>query len=79
MRLEDENGERVSNENIIIADSESTEPAKRLFKEKFTLRNMHYDKRENYYLVMVDDDEIVENEIEKIPFVIDSIFSGGVF
>lgn len=77
--LADENGERISNENIMIADSESAEPAERVFREKFTLRNMKYDKRLKYYLVMVDDDEMVENEFERIPFMIDLVFGGGIF
>ncbi len=77
--LVDENGERISNENIIIADSESTNPAERVFKEKFTLRNMKYDKHVKYYLVLLDDDEIVENEIERIPFTVDLVFGGGMF
>ena len=77
--LIDENGERISNENIIIADSESINPAERVFREKFTLRNIKYDKNLKYYLVMTDDDEIVENELEKIPFTVDLVFGGGIF
>lgn len=77
--LVDDAGERISNENIIIADSESANPAERMFKEKFTLRNMNYDKHMKYYLVIVDDDEIVENEIERIPFIVDLVFGGGIF
>ncbi len=77
--LIDENGERISNENIIIADSESANPADRVFREKFTLRNMKYDKNTKYYLVMIDDDEIVENELERIPFTVDLVFGGGIF
>ena len=76
--LVDENGERISNENIIIADSESANPAERVFKEKFTLRNMKYNKLLKYSLVMVDDDEIIENELERIPFTIDLVFGGGI-
>ncbi len=74
-----EEGERISNENIIIADSDSTNPAKRVYKEKFTLRNMKYDKSKKYYLVMYDDDSVVENEIERIPFIVDLVFGGGLF
>ncbi len=77
--LMDEAGERISNENIIIADSESMNPADRMFKEKFTLRNIKYDKHRKYYLVMIDDDEMVGNEIEKIPFIVDLVFGGGIF
>lgn len=77
--LVDENGERISNENIIIADREGINPAGRVFKEKFTLRSMKYDKYLKYYLVLIDDDEIVENELERIPFTVDLAFGGGMF
>lgn len=40
---------------------------------------MKYDKNTKYYLVMIDDDEIVENELERIPFTVDLVFGGGIF
>lgn len=67
----DEEGNTISNENIIIVDSKSTKPEERSYKEKFTLRNIVYDKTKKYYLVMVDEEEAVENIYEKIPFSID--------
>lgn len=67
----DEEGNRISNENIIIVDSKSTKPEERSYKEKFTLRNMVYDKTVKYYLVMEDEEETVENIYEKIAFNID--------
>ncbi|MGH4140859.1 BREX-1 system phosphatase PglZ type A, partial [Clostridium sp.] len=67
----DEEGNRISNENIIIVDSKSTKPEERSYKEKFTLRNIVYDKTVKYYLVMEDEEETVENIYEKIPFNID--------
>lgn len=77
--LVDENGERISNENIVIADSENSEPVGRVFREKFTLRNIKYDKRSNYYLVIIDDDEMIESELERIPFTVDLVFGSGIF
>ncbi len=74
----DAEGNRISNENIIIAESQSKEPAGRTFREKFTLRNMQFDKKQTYYLVMQDDDEMVETEIERFPFSIDLIFGSGI-
>jgi uncharacterized protein (TIGR02687 family) len=71
----DEEGNRISNENIIIADSKSTKPEERSYKEKFTLRNVIYDKTKKYYLVMEDEEETVENIYEKIPFNIDIAIS----
>lgn len=71
----DEEGNRISNENIIIADSKSMKPEERSYKEKFTLRNVVYDKTKKYYLVMEDEEETVENIYEKIPFNIDIAIS----
>jgi uncharacterized protein (TIGR02687 family) len=67
----DEEGNTISNENIIIVDSKSTKPEERSYKEKFTMRNIVYDKTKKYYLVMEDEEETVENIYEKIPFSID--------
>jgi hypothetical protein len=76
----DEEGRRISNENIIIADSRSARPEERTYREKFTLRDMPYDKGKKYYLVLEDEDEPVERIYQKIPFVIDlAIISGFDF
>lgn len=69
--FEDEEGKRISNENIIIADSRSPKPEDRTFREKFTLKDQPYDKTKKYYLVMEDEDETVEKIYDKIPFMID--------
>jgi hypothetical protein len=74
----DEAGNRISNENIIIADSIDTQPEKRVYKEKFTLKDMAYAKGANYYLVLKDEDELVNIEIERIPFTIDLVFGGSI-
>jgi len=76
--FEDENGERISNENIIIADSVSSEPRDREYKEKFTLKSMAYDKAKKYFLVLVDEEETVNKEINRIPFIIDLVFGSGI-
>lgn len=69
--FEDEEGKRISNENIVIADSRSSKPDERSYKEKFTLKDKAYDKAEKYYLILEDEDETVEKIYEKIPFMID--------
>lgn len=69
--FEDEEGNRISNENIVIADSRSSKPEERTYREKFTLKDKPYDKSKNYYLVLEDEDEIVERVYEKITFSID--------
>jgi uncharacterized protein (TIGR02687 family) len=71
----DEEGNRISNENIIIADSKSETYEDRSFREKFVLKNRKYDKTSKYYLVMEDEEEMVEKIYEKIPFIIDIAIS----
>jgi uncharacterized protein (TIGR02687 family) len=71
----DKEGNRISNENIIIADSRSKTPEDRTYREKFTLRDMAYDKNKEYYLILEDEDETVEKIYERIPFIIDLLFS----
>ena len=70
----DEDRQRVSNENIIIADSISTQPSERTFREKFVFKSMEYDKRKTYYLVLEDEEEQVESIYERYPFTIDITF-----
>ncbi|MEA4892465.1 MAG: BREX-1 system phosphatase PglZ type A [Peptococcaceae bacterium] len=74
----DGDGNRISNENIIIAESISVKPEERTYKEKFTLKDMAYDKSKEYYLVLIDEEEMVNKEIERIPFVIDLVFGGSI-
>mgnify|MGYP000867571265 FL=1 len=71
--FEDEEGNRISNENIVIADSRSSKPDERSYKEKFTLKDKPYDKAKKYYLILEDEDETVEKIYEKIPFMIDLV------
>lgn len=74
----DEAGNRISNENIIIAESGSVKPDERTYKEKFTLKYMAYDKGKSYYLVLKDEDELVHSEIARIPFIIDLVFGSSI-
>jgi len=76
--FEDEEGNRISNENIIIADSTSSEPRDREYKEKFTLKNMDYNKAKKYFLVLIDEEETVNKEIARTPFIIDLVFGGSI-
>lgn len=74
----DEEGNRISNENIIIADSRSKEFADRTFKEKFTLKSGKYDKTKPYYLILADEEEKVDEVVQKIKFNIDLIFNNDL-
>ncbi len=49
-----EKNERITNENILTADSREEDPAKRVSRLRFTFKNQHYDSRAKYYLVAVD-------------------------
>lgn len=49
-----ENDEKISNENIIIADKKSSEASKRMFRLRFNLKNKEYNKTQKYYLVAYD-------------------------
>ncbi|MFW6030841.1 MAG: BREX-1 system phosphatase PglZ type A, partial [Halanaerobiales bacterium] len=66
----DKEGNKISNENIVIADSSSDRPEERTYREKFTLKSMEYKKDYDYYLVMEDEEESVEKIYEKEPFKI---------
>ena len=68
--FEDEIGNRISNENIIIGDSRSENPLDRNYREKFVLKSMAYDKTKQYFLV-IQDDEDANGDYERIPFNID--------
>lgn len=68
--FEDEEGNRISNENIIIGDSKSENPLERTYREKFVLKSMAYDKTKQYFLVMQDDEDS-NGMYERIPYTID--------
>ncbi|MBC2398733.1 BREX-1 system phosphatase PglZ type A [Clostridium tetanomorphum] len=68
--FETEEGNRISNENIIIGDSRSENPLERTYREKFVLKSMAYDKTKQYFLVMQDDEDS-NGMYDRIPFTID--------
>lgn len=70
----DENGTRISNENIYHADRTDEEATKRVFKLKFTFKNQKYDKRKKYYLVAVDDKTNLETLRREV--IMDLAFAG---
>ena len=52
--ISDDN-EKISNENIYLADKKDTDTAKRVFRLRFSFKNKKYDKSRKYYLVAFDD------------------------
>lgn len=55
-----ENNEKISNENICIADKKDKDTMKRMFRFRFSFKNKQYNKSQKYYLVAFDD----KNDIE---------------
>ena len=64
----DEAGQKISNEQSILADKTSDRPNERAFKLTFNLKNSNYSKTEKYYLLLEDIEEAVKKIYEKIPF-----------
>lgn len=59
-------GQKISNENIHVADKTDTESVNRVFRLRFSFKNKKYDKTQKYYLVAIDDKtniEIIRHEI----------------
>ena len=55
-----DNNEKISNENIYIADKRDEDVQKRIFRMRFTFKNKKYDKDRKYYLVAYDESNDVE-------------------
>lgn len=72
--FETESGEKISNEEIIIADKKNTAPENRQFRGKFTFRNRRYSKEEKYFLIMKD--AASDLEVNRHEFIIDIAFAG---
>ena len=61
-----EDHEKISNENIYVADKRDEDVQKRVFRMRFTFRNKKYDKSKKYYLVAYDesnDAEVFRHEV----------------
>lgn len=61
-----DNNEKISNENIYIADKREEDVQKRIFRMRFTFKNKKYDKDRKYYLVAYDesnDAEVFRHEV----------------
>ena len=52
--------EKISNENIYVADKRHEDVQKRIFRMRFTFKNKKYDKNKKYYLVAYDESNGVE-------------------
>lgn len=70
----DAEGTQITNSIVVNCDSKSKDMADRTYKEKFTFKNKKYSSDEQYYLVIKNYDDAYAEE-ERIPFVIDILFS----
>lgn len=68
-----EDEERISNENIYVADSREPDSAKRMFRMRFHFKNQRYDKNRQYYLVVTDDKTGIEQF--RHPVIVDITFA----
>ena len=68
-----EDGEKISFDVLIVANSRDDAPEKRTFHEKFTLKSREYKYGDKYYLVLADaNDE--KNILQQYEFMIDIAF-----
>ena len=68
-----EDGEKISFDVPIVANSRENAPERRTFHEKFTLKSREYKYGDKYYLVLTDaNDE--ENILQQYEFMIDIAF-----
>ncbi len=70
-----ENNEKISNENICIADKKDSDTMKRMFRFHFNFKDKRYDKSQKYYLVAYDDKNNIE--ILRHEIIMDVAFAGG--
>ena len=62
----DDNGEKISNEHLYVADKKDGDTVKRVFRLRFSFKNEKYSKEQKYYLVVYDDNsslEVLRHEI----------------
>lgn len=56
----DDNGEKISNEHLYVADKKDEDTVKRVFRLRFSFKNKKYSKDQKYYLVAYDDNNLLE-------------------
>lgn len=71
--MADASGTPVSDKQVLIADRTSPDDTDRVFRARFTLKSMEFNKNKPYYLMIMEQD--TSNIIEKIQFTIDIVFT----
>ncbi len=62
-----DDNEKISNDNIYVADKKDKDASKRIFRLKFTFKNKKYDAARKYYLVAYDENsalEVIRHEVK---------------
>ena len=70
--FEDANGRAISDAHRLVFDSADADNSARVTRVRFRLLGNGYDRRQEYDLVLRDEDE--KCELERIPFRIDIVF-----
>ena len=68
-----EDNEKISNENIYVADKRDADETKRIFRMRFNFKIKKYDKHKQYYLVVYDDATGIESF--RHPVIMDIAFA----
>lgn len=55
-----DNGEKISNEHLYVADKKDKDTVKRVFRLRFSFKNKKYSKAQKYYLVAYDANNALE-------------------
>lgn len=76
VHIADEDGTVYSNEESIIGDLTQSNPKERMFRISLALKNVAYDRKQTYYLVVRDAETDVVTE--KVPFTINLGFVSDI-
>lgn len=71
--FEDESGNKVSNENIIVADRTNINPEERKYQEKFIFASRKYSPKDKYFMRITDNSTGIE--ISHYEYIIDIPFA----
>ena len=62
-----DDNEKISNDNIYVADKKEDDASKRIFRMRFNFKNKQYDRNRKYYLVAYDEKnslEVIRHEVK---------------
>ena len=71
--MADASGKAVSDKKTVIADKTDNNGSNRIFRTRFTLKSMEFNKMDTYYLIISETE--TANIIDRIEFNIDIAFA----